>query len=144
MELIRGEIRRNASHWHPPWGNTGTDTNNNTLEKRRGKLMWTTSFSASSTQRGRTRTFKRVLLFEKKSLKIILPRLDVLSFMLDGAHGDRCIQNQCDSFITKHQPTPPFYRADLGQHGRAREGRKIIWQRTFFLSAFLQPNTFQL
>ena len=144
MELIRGEIRRNASHWNPPWGNTGTNTNNNTLEKRREKLMWTTSFSASSTQRGRTKLLKGFYYSKKAvSLKIILPWLDK-SFMLDGAHGDRCIQNQCDSFITKHQPTPPFYRADLGQHGRAREGRKIIWQRTFFLSAFLQPNTFQL
>ena len=68
------------------------------------------------------------------SRRIILPP-EVLCLMVHMGRGIQ-IQIQWNSFIIKHRPTPTFYSGDLGheetRRGEGGEGRKIIWQRTFF------------
>ena len=60
--------------------------------------------------------------------------------MLDGAHGDRGIQIQWNSFIIKHQPTPTFYSTDLGQHQREGGAENNLTED--FLTAHSALSTF--
>ena len=59
--------------------------------------------------------------------------------MPDGALGDRCIQIQRGTPSSSNiSPHHPFTETIWDNIGREREGRKIIWQRTFFLSFYNQ------
>ena len=133
-ELIRGEIRRNASHWHPPQGNRQQIFQE--IKEEENCVEKTTS-DDNLRERDWTRELLEASVIRKKSVQLFPPVL-CRSFMRDGAHGDRGIQILWNSFIIKHQPTPAFYRTDLGQHQREGGAENNLTED------FLTAHTFHL
>ena len=133
-ELIRGEIRRNASHWHPPQGNRQQIFRE--IKEEENCVEQTTS-DDNLRERDWTRELLEASVIRKKSVQLFPPVL-MSEFYAWWCTWGPGIQIQWNSFIIKHRPTPAFYRTDLGQHQREGGAENNLTED------FLTEHTFHL